>query len=87
MNNEELEQVKKDSTTFVDELKDKIHEQQFEIDRLIEELKREKQAFINIYNTMQKAIEIIERHENKAPIEVVLNDIAEALKALKGSDK
>lgn len=39
---------------------------------------KEQQEIIN------KTIEIIERNENKAPIEVILNDIGEALKVLKG---
>jgi hypothetical protein len=33
---------------------------------------------------IDKAIEIIEKSKNKAPIEVILNDISKALKVLKG---
>lgn len=33
---------------------------------------------------IQKAIDTIEQNENKAPMEVILNDIGEALKILKG---
>ncbi len=35
---------------------------------------------------IDRAIEIIEQNENKAPIEVVLNDIGLALKVLKGEE-
>lgn len=34
MDNEELEKIMKESTEFVDRLKDKVHEQEFEIERL-----------------------------------------------------
>ena len=34
MDNEELEKIMKESTEFVDRLKDKVHEQYFEIERL-----------------------------------------------------
>ena len=36
---------------------------------------------------INRAIEILERHENKAPIEVILNDIGKALYVLKGGFK
>lgn len=40
MSNEELDQIRKDATTFVDELKDRVHEQNFIIKEQRETIKR-----------------------------------------------
>lgn len=68
MTNEELEIIKQDATRFVDELKDKVHEQHEEIQQLKEELTKEKQAFINMYNQYVEKDNII-----KEVREILLN--------------
>lgn len=66
---------------------DKINEQMYQANiELVDKNKLLEEDKKILTKRMNKAIEIIERNENKAPIEVVLNDIGLALKVLKGEE-
>jgi len=73
MDNEELEKIMKESTEFVDRLKDKVHEQYFEIERL--------------NNIINRTIKYVESLSSKGRDCDIYEDIKqEILKELKGSD-
>ena len=67
----------------MEKINEKIYQANIELvdrNKLLKEDLKKTQKRIDI------AIEIIERNENKAPIEVILNDIGLALKVLKGEE-
>ena len=55
-------------TEFLDQLKDKVHEQQWEIEELKEELKREQDNSIYLEERINKAIEELEIWQPKEKI-------------------
>lgn len=89
ISDERLEEIKKESTEFVDRLKDRVHEQEFEIERLnniIKKLEEFIEREIKLYT-----IELTEKNTNalsySLPIKAVYKEIYNVLQELKGVDK
>lgn len=100
ISDERLEEIKKESTEFVDRLKDRVHEQEFEIERLNNDIKillkenENKEKVIlkydNIINELEKILNArIYNAETKEEIIYSIEDksILDILQKLKGVDK
>ena len=78
-------------TEFLDQLKDKVHEQQWEIERLKEELKREQDNSIYLEERINKAIEYIKElmddNESAELMDISFYVKNELLNILQGVDK
>lgn len=85
--NKELEKqlkCKKEFTKYLPKDTEFIILTKPDYDRQQEELQ---DKVFELQERIDKAIQTIEKNENKAPIEVILNDIGEALNILKGDNK
>ena len=79
ISDEELEKIKQDSTEFVDRLKDRVHEQELEIERL--------NYIINEFNKLiENEINESKLEDNYERVDSLEYCLA-TLKELKGSDK
>ena len=86
MTNEEYESAVARADDFLDTLKDTCHDQYDKIKELEQYNMKLKDKVEVLQDRIDKAIQTIEKNENKAPIEVILNDIGEALDILKGKE-
>lgn len=85
--NKELEKqlkCKKEYTKYLPEDVEFVLLTRPDYDRHQEELQ---DKVFELQERIDKAIQTIEKNENKAPVEVILNDIGEALNILKGDNK
>lgn len=85
--NKELEKqlkCKKEFTKYLPKDTEFIILTKPDYDRQQEELQ---DKVFELQERIDKAIQTIEKNENKAPVEVILNDIGEALNILKGDNK
>lgn len=62
ISDEKLEEIRKEGTEFLDRLKDRVHEQEWEIDELKLELDNEKSNSTKAYKRIVKAIEYIKNN-------------------------